>query len=695
MKPLSFYKIPRDSIKSKYIEFKGGLDQVTPPISANPGALRNSQNFEIDIISGYRRIQGYEAFDGRPKPSNASYSRIDVNITGTVSVGDIVTGDLSAATGVVIAVVTTASPNYIIITKRVSNFTAGEDLLISAVIEANAIDSEVIDGAATVKLHAQYRNLAADEYRADITAVPGSGNVLGVQRLGSSLYAFRNDAGGTETLLYKDSAAGWTQVALGYEVSFSSGGVYEIMEGDTITGQVSTSTAVITRVMLQSGSWAEGTAQGKLIYASQSGPFQAEDLDVGANVDVATIVADGNPITLLPNGRFEFIINNFGGLAGARKMYGCDSVNRAFEFDGTVFAPINTGMVADTPEHIAAFKNHLFLSFSGSVQHSGIGTPFAFTVILGAAELAVGDVVTGFMKQPGSEGNASLAIFARNRIHILYGNSSLDWNLVFFREEVGAYAHTVQEFGMTLFLDDRGITNLLTVQAFGNFRHNSLSRHIRPFINDKKNEVTASCLVRDKNQYRLFFSDGSALYVTTDNTDVLGMMPILFTNPVECITSDENPDGTEEIYFGSDNGFVYELEKGTSFDGEPIPHFLTFHYNHFGSPRMDKNFKSLTLEAEGNGYAEFDLTYELGYGSVLISQPGTTTNILELQSAQWDQAVWDAFFWDGKTLSPNNADLVGTAENISLTIRGESDYFAAMRFSGALTRYAPRRQLRQ
>ena len=44
-------------------------------------------------------------------------------------------------------------------------------------------------------------------------------------------------------------------------------------------------------------------------------------------------------------------------------MYGANNVDNAFEFDGTTFVKIYTGMDTDTPKYIEAYKNHLFLTF--------------------------------------------------------------------------------------------------------------------------------------------------------------------------------------------------------------------------------------------------------------------------------------------------------------------------------------------
>ena len=314
--------------------------------------------------------------------------------------------------------------------------------------------------------------------------------------------------------------------------------------------------------------------------------------------------------------------------------------------------------------------------------------------IFGAAELATGDLITGFASEPGSNAGATLGIYNRNTTHMLYGTSVLDWNLVKYRDELGAFPYSIQQFGQTMYLDDRGLTTFHNVQAHGNFQQSTASRHIQRFINSKRTIVSASCINRDKNQYRLFFTDKTGLYVTTEGTKVVGLMPILFLDNVECVASLEDTEGVEAIMFGSANGKVYQLDKGTSFDGEPIEAFLKTFYHFTKSIRQLKKYLGVTLEATGDGYAEFNFTTELGYTSIDIPQPLNQTLILPLGPVFWDHIVWDNFIWDGVSISPSSAKLEGSAENISLVIRKNSDYFFPMNITGAMLRYSFRRQLR-
>jgi len=541
-------------------------------------------------------------------------------------------------------------------------------------------------------LRAQYTNLAADVYRALITAVPGSGSILGVWQFDDVVYAFRNVADGLSAAMYKSSTSGWQLVALGRELSYTSGGTYVISVGDTITGETSGATAIITAITIETGTLAAGDAAGRIIFASQAGTFQSETIKVGANLNVATIAGNSTAITFaVPDGRFEFGNYSF----GTTKMYGVDGKNRGFEFDGTTFVPIATGMTTDAPKFLWQHKNHLFYAFSGSAQHSGIGTPYTWTVVSGAAELAMGDTIAGFQGMAGAQDTAALAIFTRNGIRILYGTSSSNWQLVSYKSEIGAFAYTVQQIGLTLMLDDRGITSLETSQNYGNFMDATLSKRIQTWLNARRALSIASCIVRDKNQYRLFFSDGSALYVTMDNGKPVGMLPVQLTHIPTCICSLENNSGDERIYFGDTSGYVHQMDVGTSFDGSNIEFYMDFAYNNFGSPRVLKSFKNAVLEVAGSGYAEFSFGSSLGYASTEIEQPSTQSAAASLTSASWDvDFIFDQSVWDGVSLLPSYFSMQGEAENISLKILGSSDYYSPLRFSGVLVNYVVRRALR-
>ena len=156
---------------------------------------------------------GYERYDGRVKPSAGTYTIIQVvSFTNEPSLGDVVTQAVSGATGVVIAVVPTS--NYFAVTKVTGTFDTTNSITIPGPTIIGTATAQTV--TISSKVNAQYINLAADEYRNNILAVPGSGPVRGVaSRIVSGtkeVYAFRDNAGATAVDLYKDSSSGWTQV---------------------------------------------------------------------------------------------------------------------------------------------------------------------------------------------------------------------------------------------------------------------------------------------------------------------------------------------------------------------------------------------------------------------------------------------------------------------------------------------------
>jgi len=681
-------------VLSDSVSLTGGLDEITPAYERKPGTARTAQNFEADINGGYRMNAAYERFDGRSKPSAAIYYIMNVTITGAFSAGDSILGNSSAATAVVCAVVTTTTPNYLVITKITGTFQSAEAIKVSGSQQGTSTSVAIENSASTKILHAQYTNLAADVYRALIGAIPGTGRVLGIVEFSDVIYGFRNTGTGTAAI-YKSSSTGWQAVSLGRKLAFTSGGTYEIAEGNTITGATSGATAVVTRVVMASGSWAGGNAVGNIIFASQTGTFQAETLNVGAHIDVGSIAANSSAISLSPDGHYEFLEENFGGSIATTRIYGCDGVNNGFEFDGTVYAPITTGMTVDAPTHLIGHKLQLFFSFGASVQHSGPGTPYVWSPILGASEIGVGDTVTGFSVQPGSADSGALGIFSRNRLAVLYGSGVVDWVLNYYRKEVGAYAYTIQDVGYTMFLDDRGITTLQTSQEFGNFSHNAISNLIRDRVNEYRASAVASCISRDRSQYRIFFSNNYALYITISGKKIIGIMPMLFQHRPYCAWSSERSDGSEAMYFGDGDGYVYQMDVGTSQDGSDIEFFLDLSWNFQNLPRIDKNYLDATLELSGSGYAAFNFGYTLGYGSTDIAQPSAEVVTTSFTSSSvWGAFNWDSFYWDGTTLAPNSLSTPGQAENISLGIRGTADYYKPFTITAALIHYTQRGRLR-
>lgn len=676
-------------VKFDSILVRGGMDQITPTLSLDNGVARQSVNFECSISGGDTRIAGYERWDGRTSPSDSTNTRQMVSVASLVNtpaVGNTVTGDDSSATGVVAYL----SGLKIGLTKVTGTFQI-------EVIKVGATTIGTIDnltgGPETPLEDALFRNAVADIYRADIGAVPGSGSILGFEVLSDVGYAFRNNAGGTAVDIYKSSAAGWVNVPLYETVSFTAGGAATPADGDTLTqGGV---TATIKRVVKNSGTWAGSDAAGQFIITTPAGGNFASGAATAGAVGV-TLSGAEVALALSPSGRFEMIVGNFSGQAATERIYGCDGVNKAFEFDGDILVPLTTTASPETPEHIAKNRDYLILSVAASFFWSAPADPYDWSVLSGAGEKATGSNITGMKVMPGSASNSALCVTSRKHTGILYGNTATDFNFISFDEGAGAVEYSLQNMSQLFAFDDNGATSITASQDYGNFTSNSLTFSILPYIKTHRNLVSASTVNRDKSQYRIFFSDGYGIYVTVVNNKLMGSKPVYFPNPVTCATEGKFSNGNYYNFFGSTDGFIYQLDKGTSFDGDPIDYQLVLNYSHAKTPRVTKRWRlaSVELNSETSAYIAFQLGYSIGYASSDYAQPGASDYTLYLSQTLWDSFTWDDFFWDARGLAPVRCKLGGTAENISLAFSGSYDYVEPFTINSILIHYTERRTMR-
>lgn len=685
-------------VTSNGATYPGGLDQTTPSLSLQPGALRDVINFECSQSGGYARIEGYERFDGQFSPSRATYVIVQIaSFTNVPTVGQTLTQTTSGATGTIIAVNNVAGAYYCAVTKVTGTFDTTHNVLVGATPIGTAITNSV---AISSLLNAQYLALAADVYRALIGAVPGSGAILGVVAMIFSgvdnVYAFRANLLGTAVDLYKASAGGWVQVPFYKIVSFTLGNTATPVDGETLTqGAVS---ATVKRVMTQTGAWT-GTAAGQFVITTPSGgggnfAAGAATLSGGATVTLSGVQT---AISLLPGGKFAFDKGNFSGQLVTRRIYGADGVNKAFEFDGDVLAPIKTGLSPDNPKFICAHKNMLFVSKDSSIIHSGVGTPFKYSTVDGGGEIATGDEVTGLITLPGSQATATLGVFLRSNTAFLYGTDPTTFNFVTFNNGVGALPYSCQNLADTYMMDDLGAVTLRTSLNFGNFDPTTLTPNIIPFILQERGKLTYSSVSKVKNQYRLFFNDGYGLWLTIVNQRYLGAAIVQFPNPVNCVDQNDTSNLGMVSYFGSTDslGYVYQLDAGTSFDGANIDAHVTLAWDAIKTPRILKRFRAASIEIQSNSYALVSFGYQLGYGTTLIGQPSNVPYASNFSAAPvWDTFVWDNFTWDGQTLLPTDVDMTGTAENVQVILSSTTNYIAAYNLNSVIYHYTPRRGMR-
>lgn len=668
------------AVKQEYIKIQGGLDLTSPAMSISPGRATLAMNYEAGDTGGLRRIDGYERFDGRPAPSDAVYYYLNVSLTGSVSVGDTVTG--AAASGKCIIV----ASGVLYLTKVTGTFVTGETLSVGAPV--GTLTNILINGAPTAYLNAVALNAAADLYRADIAKPTGSGAVLGGGELNGATYVFRNNAGGTAANLWKSTSSGWTQITLFNEISFNTG-VGLISEGQTITQLVSGATALVKRVVLESGAWGADAA-GRLIISNITGTFNAVNaLQVGA-VTKATATSLATAITILPGGKYETTNYNFYGSTATYRMYGCDGVNRGFEFDGTIYVPISTGMTTDTPLHIAIHKQQLFFTFNASLQNSGVGTPYDWTPVLGADERGMGDEITGLSVLVGD----ALGVFSERSIAQILGDTVVNFVQDSISPEVGSVEYAVQRLGAnTLIIGTPGIMRIASSQDYGNFSSDTVSRDAQPIVETIRSLVKGSAVYRNRNQYRIYGSDGTGICVTAgtarqgqDYVPAFFITAFKYPISINCVFA-----GPENVYLCDTTGMVYKADRGSSFDGEDIEAYIRLAFNHSKSPTTIKEYLKAVIEISTERYSAIRFHPTFTYGDAAVSQHAISTEEITGLGGTLGVDTWSEFYYDARVVSSATFPVTGSGENISITAYSKSDIDLGHKIDGVVFHYIPRR----
>lgn len=128
---------PNDKVVPKYFALKGGLNLVDAPITMPNGMVLAAVNYELLSREGYRRIDGFERFDGQPSPSEASYWILNFDAGSIAEPEDngLCTGVTSGATGDLLTKVVTAgtwagndAEGYFVLGNVVGSFQNNETL---------------------------------------------------------------------------------------------------------------------------------------------------------------------------------------------------------------------------------------------------------------------------------------------------------------------------------------------------------------------------------------------------------------------------------------------------------------------------------------------------------------------------------------------------------------------------------------
>ncbi len=561
-----------------------GIDLASPKLAAPKGSLLSCLNYEVTDTLGLTRIAGYEAYDGKISGANEATYVFEFTADTALSVGDIL--GLRSLTFRVnsrednLIVVDSVGDNIYWSTAQDSLWEWDEPIIVN--FPPGTVDTAniIIIGKVVKLLSSRKMLVSVTNYDllydgailADLDNITTEYTLLSFQDYSS----WAQDNGVSVQDMYAEirSTASYLRGTIG-----SLPGVVGLHWYEDSLYAVAPSSADPTKGAL----WVAVSEQK----AADAGAGVILPGDLGwqeiSGSDSLPLFAELSEA----RSRYMFINSNFKGSDDSIRMFGVNGVGRAFTYDGTTFEYITAipGADLDKPRHIAVHKFRLCLGYpQGSVLLSKIGDPLVWDATLGAAEIAVGDRVTGLQSLVGDY----LGIFCLTSVKGLLGDpTGSDAELRTLSANTGCLEYSLTNVGNPVYCNSFGIVSLESTDAYGDFAGVPLSFKISPLIKPRMKSTTgrfniANALlgvmpVRSKNQYRFIFKDGLIITMTRAGNDEPQFTTRQYDIFPYCWSSEYDQNGEEQVHMSdinpntnSSTGFVYALEKGWGFNGRPF-----------------------------------------------------------------------------------------------------------------------------
>ena len=384
-------------------------------------------------------------------------------------------------------------------------------------------------------------------------------------------------------------------------------------------------------------------------------------------------------------GTYRFCNYNFGGQDDDETMYIVNGIDRATEFNGTVFNTITSGAPtnSDNPSLVVGYKKHLVLGIQSSLQISEIGNPNGYTVAGGAAEIAVGDTLTNL-----KEHTSALIVGCEDSTKSLYGNSAADWQLDDLNR-AGTYAGTMQSIGgQVVGLDRQGLMSLAAAQQYGNFAYASLSGKVKTLIKEF-NTTSVSVLNRATGQYGCLMAKTGCIFLQRARFD--RVTKTRFPDDVKCAASAIDETETEISFFGAADGKVYKMDTGFRFGTTNIYAFVLTNFTAYGGPTLRKRYRLVQpdIRVEGSPiYINVRATTEYGLGE---SSRAFQVSFIQRQARYGIFPNGTSFPGDPRIQMTQKVRVSVTGANMGVYIATDGTENSVHTIHGVTLHYSPRR----
>lgn len=324
---------------------------------------------------------------------------------------------------------------------------------------------------------------------------------------------------------------------------------------------------------------------------------------------------------------------------------------------------------------VRVFKNHIFYAVGKNLVFSAPFTDNDFAPANGSGIINIGYEITGLM--PFRD---QLFIFCVNRIFRLSGNALGDFTVLPVTFDTGCIAgHTIQEVGGDImYLSSDGVRYLSASERENDFGLTRASEKVQFELTDwlSLNGSYASLTISSKNQYRIFLYEGNVTAASSE-----GFIGVKFSNQ----TSDNiswsqtlgikvyacakyTQESEDEHYFSNDDGFVYRMESGSTFDGTAIPAIFETPYMPINDPKVRKTLYKHTLYTRGN--ASFPLTlrllFDYNISGVINSPPFEISSIASLNLYGSATSIYGLSVYGGGSETQYYNNLVGSGFVVAL-----------------------------
>ncbi len=271
-----------------------------------------------------------------------------------------------------------------------------------------------------------------------------------------------------------------------------------------------------------------------------------------------------------------------------------DVVAGTMAYDGTLPPDL------DGSKFVREFKHHLFYTKGKFLNWGAPYTDNDFNTGNGAGVINVGEEITGLISF-----REQLFIFCLNKIFRLSGDTSENFKLDPVTTNTGCIdGFTIQEVGGDImYLSSDGVRYLSASERENDFGLTRASEKIQSEFNRVSlNAVFSSVTISNKNQYRIFIYEDTVpgpqaeAFIATkfSNQTVDNVSWSTIKGMKVYATSELMSKEREYIFFCSENGFIYRMESGNSFDGLPISAVFKTPFMPITDPKVRKTYYKLT-----------------------------------------------------------------------------------------------------